>query len=453
MKKFKLNTLCRQSGIQKADGYSAIEVLTLLLMLPLMALKNVHQLYKSEYGKRTIMQKDALYRLKNNERYSWRNLLYAVAKTFKKQTEPENKAKGSVTAFILDDTSDKRTGYKIENISYVFDHVIQKSVLGFKVLVLGYFDGKSFNPLDFTVHQEKKLERKKAKAQYKKQVSPQSPGAKRRKESKTAKTKTAVDLIKRAVKKGFIADYVLCDAWFTSEALIAGIRNIKNGAMNLIAGVKNGNQKYGYKGDLFNVKEIIALLKSSSQKPHRCRSMGIYYYETVVTYKSIGKVKLYMCRYPRQKKWRVFISTNTTLSLTAMMKVYSTRWTIEVFFRECKQYLQLGRCQSHDFDAQIASITMTFMLYIFLSYLKRRDSYETLGELFRLTQQDICEKNMAEKLWALFEEMLALMIDAISAHGAMDITSFKQSQEYSFIREIFESSFLFSQLKTVNNSA
>ena len=391
LKKFKLKTLCHESGIEKREGFSVAEILTLLIMLPLMALNSVHQFYKSAYGKMAEMQKDTLYRLKNNEWYSWRRLLFAVAKMFRKRVNPENKPCDKPTAFILDDTADKRVGSKMENISYVFDHVIQKSVLGFKILVLGFFDGKSIRPLDFTIHSEKALNAKKAKAQHKKKVDPRSPGAKRRREAKQSKIQTAVSMIKRAVKNGFMADYVLCDSWFTCEELISSIRAIKGGAMHLIAAVKNGNQRYGYKGELFNAKEIIGMLKATGAAL-RCRRLGIYYYEAVVTYKGAGTLKMFICRYPRQKKWRVFVTTNTSLNLVETMEIYGIRWTIEVFFRECKQYLQLGTCQSSNFDAQIASVTITFILYTILAYLKRMESYETLGDIFRLAQQDICEK-------------------------------------------------------------
>jgi hypothetical protein len=452
LKKFKFKTLCNRVGISKTQGFSAVEILTLLIMMPLMALDSVHQLYKSAYSDKAAMQKDALYRLKNNEQYSWRRLLYAVAKMFKGQTNPENKANDKPTALIIDDTADQRVGYKMENISYVFDHVIRKSVLGFKILVLGYFDGKSIVPLDFTIHKEKALEAKKSKKQYKKKIDPRSPGAKRRNEAKISKISAAIALVKRAVKNGFIADYVLCDSWFTSEELISSIRAIKGGAMHIIAGVKNGNQKYGYQGDLFNAKEIIAMLKEKGTA-RRCRRLGIYYYEAVVTYKSVGTLKMFICRYPRQKTWRVFVTTNTSLSLVETMEIYGTRWTIEVFFRECKQYLQLGACQSADFDAQIASVTITFILYSLLSCLKRKGSYETLGEIFRITQQDVCEKNLAERLWSLFEELLVVMIDAAAANGFMDVTLLKQSQEYDFVKEIFASSFLFEQMGSVNKPA
>ena len=46
----------------------------------------------------------------------------------------------NASAFIIDDTTDARVGRHLENVSYVFDHVIRKTRLGFKDLVLGYFD-------------------------------------------------------------------------------------------------------------------------------------------------------------------------------------------------------------------------------------------------------------------------------------------------------------------------
>jgi len=451
LKKFNIKSLCHQAGFKKESGYSVTEIIVLLLMLPLMALKNVHQLCKSEYGKKVEMKKDTLYRLKNNEKNPWRRLLYAVAKMFKKLTNPENKPAGKVTALIVDDTADTRAGYKMENISRVFDHVLRKTLFGFKILTLTFFDGISSIPIDFTIHTEKKLERKKAKKQFKKTVDPKSNGGKRRKETKTSKIDQAISMIKRAVKNGFIADYVLCDAWFTSKAFIQEIRGIKNGAMHIIAGIRKDKRHYGFDEQLLNAKQIIDLLLKTGV--HRCRKWNTRYMEAVVSYEGVGNVKLFICRYPGQKHWRVFITTNTSLSFVEMMEIYGIRWTIEVMFRETKQYLQLGTCQSQDFDAQIASNTISFMLYTIFSYLKRVDSYETMGELFRLTQQDVCEKNLAEKLWALFEELLTFIIDVISSHGAMDITMLKQSEEYRYVKEIFASSFLFEQIGSVDKSA
>jgi len=452
MKKFKFKTLCHTVGIQKADGFSVTEIMTLLLLLPLMALKNVHQLYKSTYAEKATMQKDTLYRMKNNERYPWRSLLYAVAKRFKVLVGINNEQKDTVTALILDDTIDQRVGYKIENVSHVFDHVLRKTVYGFKILVLTFYDGTSSIPLDFSIHSEKKLARKKARLQYKKNVDPRSNGGKRRKEAKTSKGDQAIAMLKRAAKHGFLANYVLCDSWFSSKEFIKTIRGIAGGAMHVIAGIRNDKRKYAFQGQLFNASAIIAKLKSEGSA-HRCRKFNIRYFEAVVEYPDIGMVKLFICRYPRQTKWRVFVSTDTSLSFMEMMKIYGIRWTIEVMFRETKQYLQLGGCQSRDFDAQIAHTTITLILYTFLTYLKRMDSYETLGELFRSIQQDICEKTLAERLWELFEQLLTTMIEVISVNGATDITQLQQTEEYRYVKEIFASSFLFEQMETVNKAA
>lgn len=124
-----------------------------------------------------------------------------------------------------------------------------------------------------------------------------------------------------------------------------------------------------------------------------------------------------------------------------------------MMFRELKQHLQLGKCQSRDFDAQIASVTISMILYIFLTYFRRMNAYESIGGLFELIKDDICEKNLAQRLWELFDELLQVVIDVIAKSGNVDITTFKNSPEYLYIKELFEASFLSNQMFEVNKSA
>ena len=65
LKKFNFKTICWQSGTKKGDGYSITEIMVLMLMMPLMLIKSVHALYKSQYKENVSMQKDVFYRLKN----------------------------------------------------------------------------------------------------------------------------------------------------------------------------------------------------------------------------------------------------------------------------------------------------------------------------------------------------------------------------------------------------
>jgi len=81
-------------------------------------------------------------------------------------------------------------------------------------------------------------------------------------------------------------------------------------------------------------------------------------------------MKLYFSKQGKNSKWKVFISTDTELSFIRMIEIYQTCWSIEVFFKESKQLLGLGKCQSNDFDGQIADTTTTFIQYILLTYIQ-----------------------------------------------------------------------------------
>ncbi|MCF8380864.1 MAG: transposase [Bacteroidales bacterium] len=92
----------------------------------------------------------------------------------------------------------------------------------------------------------------------------------------------------------------------------------------------------------------------------RCRKLKLYYKEALVDYNGVS-IRMFFSRQGTNGKWRVFITTDTELSFIRMIEIYQIRWTVEVFFKEAKQLLGLGRCQSTDFDAQIADTTITMI--------------------------------------------------------------------------------------------
>ncbi len=451
MQTFKFNSIIRHTQFTKQEGYTVTEVLALLIMLPLMTLSSVNSFFHSEFQAMTSMKKDTLYRLKNNEELPWRTVLYGIAKRFQKIVNP-GRTVAAQAAFILDDTTDRRVGRHLENVSYVFDHVIGKTLLGFKHLVLGFFDGTTFIPLDFTIHAERPLRGRKRREQYRKTCRPGSAGSIRRKECATDKMTQAIAMVKRAVKHGFQAHYVLADSWFGSKGFIQAIRQIKHGALHVICGVRMDKRQYLYHGNTVNAQTLLASLKQAGNAK-RCRQLNSRYYEVVVDYDAIGKVKLYVCRFPYQKKWRVFLSTDTTLSFVTMMEIYATRWTIEVFFKEMKQQLRLGQCQFRDFDAQIAHVTTCCILYIFLAYFRRVHAYAPLGALFDAMAVELVEKNLAERLWALFEELLEAVVVAIADSDTVDLRQFKRSPDYAILKTLFEESFLGHQLQALDKAS
>ena len=76
-----------------------------------------------------------------------------------------------------------------------------------------------------------------------------------------------------------------------------------------------------------------------------------------------------------------------------------------------KNYLGLGKCQSQDFDAQIADTTISMIQYNILSLAKRLLDYESLGELFKKAGVETLELTIAEKIWGYLLELLTLIAD------------------------------------------
>jgi len=408
---FNIKSLCSKNGMQKLKGYPVKEILSVLILFPFMRIDTVRAFFLCKFNHLTDAKKDTFFRLKNNENYKWRNLLYLFAKKFKILAKRScDEAVGSAQTpkcFIVDDTTILKEGRKIEFIGKVFDHVTRRYVLGFKELVLGYWDGKSFIPLDFSIHSEKGKNKKRPfgllirqlKQRFSKLRRKSSAGYKRGKEVTVDKISNTIAMLKRALKHGFVPDYVLTDSWFSSAKLIQTIRSFKKGVIHFLGMVKLDKRLYEYQGRHLNAKELKKLLKSRMK---RARNFNVYYIEVIVNYDEIGRVKLFLTRFSKRSKWRLLLSTDLELSFQQAIKIYNIRWSIEVMFKECKQLLNLGKCQSNDFDAQVADTTICFIMYIMLSFHKRIHSYTTLGELFAKYRDDFIEATLAEKLWYLF---------------------------------------------------
>lgn len=411
----------------KKKGFLATDILRSLVLMSFRLNKSIYASVLLGSNYLSEAEKDVFYRLQNNPSINWRQLYYSVVKRYRKicqekRIEPKmdenhNQKGKPVTCFIADDTCLPKTGKKIENISRVHNHASVSTTLGFKLLLLGYHDGKTLSPLDFSLHAEgvnKKKKRfglnsKERSARYQKERDKSSAGYKRAQEVTTKKPDSLIKMLKRAVKHGFVPDYFLVDKWFVSESLIRNVRKIKNGAIHFLSACKMGTQKYVYEGEEMTAKEILNLKQSKSK---RCRSLKMRYLKVKVVYKGIDLV-LFFNKANRRKDWQMLITTNEQLTFKQAMQIYSIRWTIEVFFKEAKQKLQLGKCQSNDFDAQIAETTFTLIRYIFLIQMKRFTSYETLGQIFSDTQIFLLELNIAQKIWVLFNQLCDLLCEAL----------------------------------------
>jgi hypothetical protein len=209
-------------------------------------------------------------------------------------------------------------------------------------------------------------------------------------------------MLKTAILQGIRFDYLLADSWFCNFELVKFIvsRRIK---CNFLGMLKRGTTKYLFRDKMLNFNQMLKILQRS--KMRRNRKLNCHFYETTVVFNGIT-VKIFFCKTGNCSSWHGFLTTDTALSFEKAFKIYATRWTIEVFFKECKQYLRLGKCESRDFDAQIAATTLCMLQYNLLSVVKRFDSYESFGSLFRQAKTESLELNIKERIYHIIIELI-----------------------------------------------
>ena len=105
------------------------------------------------------------------------------------------------------------------------------------------------------------------------------------------------------------------------------------------------------------------------------------------------------------------------------MDVYQIRWSIELFFRESKQYLNLGKSRSTCFDAQIADATISLAQYTILSFHQRISEYSSFDGIFASALEDAMQYSLAAEL----QKMFLIIIETFSAFAGFDVLEVTKS--------------------------
>ena len=430
---FKIGRFLGLFGSFKSKGF---DVSVLLLSLLIFRLRG-ESICRMQIRSKNFLEKiddNTFYRLMNNSWMDWRKLLMGFAKQFAAHVKAKGDFVSGTTCFVLDDTDIEKTGKTMEFISRIFNHVTKRYPLGYKLLLLAFWDGKSLVSTDCSLHREKGqkgnygLSKKEMKSQFSKNRDSKSPGKKRVEELDMKKGETAVSMLKRAVKNGLIASHVLMDSWFVNDYMIKSVRAIKKGAMHLLGMCKLDIRKYLVDKKEMNAHQLIT--KNERKRSKYSRKYKSTYISLIADYKGT-KVRLFFIRYNNAKNWTLLLTTDLTLSFVEAIELYQIRWTIEVLFKECKQYLRLGGSQNTDFDGQIADITITLATHTILSLQKRFSSYETMGELFRETQQHLLELTLWERLVKVFLKMVIQLAMILNVDVEEIIEKLMQSDQAS----------------------
>ena len=505
----------------KRSGINVSDILMLLVLMPFYQLKSIPVLTKSDLRKNAGVDcgNSVFYDLKNNPKINWRSLLYLVALRFRNLSSGITlEIINNVKAFIFDDSPLPKSGIKTELVSRIHDHVSGDFIFGYKILVMGYWDGLSFYPLDFSLHREKGgqidiikkrvtaankrlstqrqivrkygkllggakselksirkenknkqaktakkmieiaankvkrikkrlkteeakytglenkvielraelketrktqphygLSQKQKQEQFTKYRDAGTPGAQRAEEADVKKTTNMLVMLKRALKRGFRADYVLTDSWFFNMELVKLISKLyKKYKINLITMAKMGTTKYKL---LSNQKHYnaIELLAKFERQATQARSHKARYVRIPVSYNEI-RVNLFFIKIGRNPNWKLLVTTDLSINFRKLMDVYQIRWSIELFFRESKQYLNLGKSKSTCFDTQIADATISLVQYTILSFHQRLTNYSSFDGVFVSAIEDALQHSIAVEL----QKMFLLIVEIFSDFAGVD---------------------------------
>lgn len=312
----------RNAGITKSFGFSCAYIFKLIFCL-IFENKNWFQMLK---GKKSlgIPAKDTVFRFLNQSTFNWRQFLLSLATytyTIEKVSKLMHHSRPKV--FILDDSSYHRNRSKnVELLARCFDYASQKMRFykGFRMLSLGWSDGATFMPINFSLLSSKKSQINGISAKADKRSS----GYKRRKEALQTAPEQIPNMLKRAMDAGIDASYVLMETWFTQQPLI---KSITEQGLDVIGMVNNLEKRYLVDGRRLSLKQLYTLAKPVDGKNGILRSIRTAQANGV-------PIKTIFVRNRNKKSdWLAILSTDCTLSDQEIINIYGMCWDIEVFFK------------------------------------------------------------------------------------------------------------------------
>ena len=241
-------------------------------------------------------------------------------------------------------------------------------------------DGNTFLPLSFNLQSSEN--KKNRYCEMKENLKKNSIAYKRRKQAISKSTDVMIEMLQAAVKSCVPAKHVLFDSWFSYPATIIKIFSLK---LHTVGRLKNTTKiKYIFEGERKTLAEIYRSKRKRPRKSKYLLSVTAQIYDAE---NNTLDVKIVFVRdRNNKKKWIGIISTDLSLSEEEVIALYGKRWQIEIFFKVCKSYLNLGKeFQGLSYDSMIAHTSIVMVRYMMLA-VENRDNQDarTMGELFFL---------------------------------------------------------------------
>ena len=431
------NKLLQTAGFAKRSGIPITEAVFLLLLWKWLNVSSIALFSRKALGTFSMARKDVMYDLLKREDVNWRALnQQAASKIYRAKALGGSRIK----ALVLDDSIKTRRGKKMEGVSSHFDHVTNRHVMGQQVLTLGLATEAAFLPLDSQLY----VSKTNAKGLMRPYKDGRSVAAKRYQEAtEQSKPDMAGAMMKRALRSGLDADYLVADAWFGTKPMI---RTTLDLGVCPILRMKKNTMKYravvkGRKKELLDAKALYAhAVKREWKKvrglPWKAVALDV---ELDISDAKQKKprwttVKLLFVRGLNEpgepavgkKDWALFLTTDTQLSTSRILEVYALRWGIEVYFKEAKQHLGFLAEQTASFASHTASIHLCAIRYLMLVYAKLDGQEARVGDARASIQNQLDTLSFAGRLWQIFRAIISGSLHALQKQLGCEVGTIMQ---------------------------
>jgi len=362
-------------------------------------------------------KKDTYYRLLQNSSYNWRKLLslttLKIVKLLHKLQDPS-----SVKVLIIDDTVEGKTGKYIEGSrDALWSNKEKRKIRGINVVSLNYSDGYSNFMLDFAIamgnYARVKIEK------FTKELDFRTTAYKRRLEIMKGKSQIALDMVKRAIKSGIQADYLLVDSWYSKPIFIKEMNDL---GLRVVTRIANNNKIWNF---VSKEKTLNAIYEK--YKKLKTQKAGTYgkkiqfkYFSVVVKHKNAGNIKIVFIK--TQEQLIPIASTDLDISDEEIIEIYKRRWDIEQGYKDLRQHFGFGKEENRIYEALIARITLSFFSYNIVSYINRvNHEPKTLGGLFKDLECKLHTLAIAMEAFIQIMEKIAKIDEIVKRNEDLDV--------------------------------
>lgn len=259
---------------------------------------------------------------------------------------------GDVVHLCLDDSKKDKRGKHMQAVGWIYDPVSGKKIRGHQyVTAMISFRGFTI-PFGIRLY-VKQQDCAELKMGFKKL------------------TQLAAELIESlqvpaGVKVRVLFDsYYLCPAvvtacrtkGFTFVSTLKSNRNLFKNGRKLKAG-KYGKQLFKSKGT-----QQFSLKKSSGTANFRYIDAGL------LCLSGVGNAHVVFSRKNKEKNILPIVSDDPKLTAQQIIRTYTSRWSIEVFFKDTKQYLGLGQYQNGTYRAAVTHLHLVCFAYALLTHI------------------------------------------------------------------------------------